>query len=591
MYIREIIYFIILIGFYACYSPSTTTTPPPIEKSTKVKIKDYSFLYDTNQTTISGYFNIALVDPLDNSTMPQGLELTNFVLDTQCIESSYKLSSDSIHFLDNIYSKKIDLNISLLEPCNQLEFTLTADKIIRSIENGDDKITIEMEKWSKIFKIYSINKKYKNIKLDIPTLEVNNNGSIKVKFLKSSNSDIESVKLTISDTSKLKFTENLNSNIYTYTQEANKTIAVKSFFKSGETDIKLEAIYIEKEKEIIAKKLFKVIILSAPINSISIVEDINRSRKRKGAFFENSYQIHAIDKYGNIANQVEHIYIGAINGIRKGENGKYLTAQNNGEIIVENNVTKFVYNNTNLDFNNINILEDKLLILAKNDKMDLSYLGAWSISKYTSSSQLNNNIFYLNKDYTNRDILADNLKFVIGNSKRYNKRTDSISIVNIDRNDTIYRINENGSTIFNGEGTFKLQYDPDLLGRSVFIYANIITKDKKRIGASINELLGGGIKDGFITSTPINIINEKNATLVLTKDIFLHTEDNLSIKNALVSASSTSGNCEIVGTYDNISSKTNSDGNAQFKITIEALGKCTVEITHIFKDTDKENYD
>ena len=590
MYLRVVIYFMVIATLFGCYSPSTTSTPPPIEKSTEVKVKDYLFLYDVNRTKISGYFNIALIDPLDNTTMPQGLELTNFVLDTQCIESSYILSPETFQLMDNIYSKKVDLNISLIEPCNQLNFTLTADKIIRSKEN--DKLTTEIEKWSKVFKIYSPKKEYKNIKIDIPTLSVDSRGDIKISFINSQNNDIESVKLTISDPQKLKFIENPDTNIYEYTQESNKTISIKSTLKSGETDIKLEALFLKDEKETIVEKLFKVIIFSAPINTISIVQDTNQSHKKVGAFFENSYQIHAIDKYGNIVNQVEEIFIGVINGVRKGENGTYLIAQNGGKLITENNTTKFIYDNNNLDFGNIDISDDKLLILAKNDRMDLSYLGSWSISPETNDTQLNNNTLYLTQNYTNqKEIPKDNLKFIIGSNKRYNQRTESLSIVNIKKDDTIYRVNEDGISIFNGIGTFKLQYDPDLLGRSVFIYANIITKDNKRVGISINELLGGGIKDGFIKSTPLAITNEKNATTTLTKDIFLHTEDNLSIRNAIVSASPTTGTCEINGTYDTTSSKTNADGNAQFQVTLEPLGSCTIEITHIFKDTEKENYD
>ncbi len=595
MYLKQIIYFIFIITFIACYSPSTATnTSKPLTKSTKVEIKDYSFFYDANQTSINGYFNISLVDPLDNRSMPQGLELTNFVLNTECMEESHNFSSSRIYLLDNIYSKKMDLNITFLKPCNQLNFTISADKIIRTIDNNssDNTLITEVESWSKVFKIYSSKIEDRNLKLDIPMLEVNSKGDIRVKFVNSLDSDIDSVKLTIIDPSQLKFTENPTNNIYSYSQDSNRTISIESGLKSGETDIKLEAIFRENGKDMIIDKLFKVTILSAPINSISIIQDPQKSHKKIGAFFENSYQIHAIDRYGNIANQIDDIYIGAVNGVREGGNGEYLTSIDGGELITENNRTRFVYNGNNLDFSTIDILDDKLLILAKNSRMDLSYLGAWSISKETNSVSLDKNTLYLKENYINdKNISTNNLKFVIGNSERYNSRLDSISIINIDKNDTMYGVDERGEYIFNGIGTFKLQYDPDLIGRSAFIYINILTKNKGRVGASINELLGGGIKDGFIKSTPVIVKNDENKSITIIKDILLSTEDNISVRYAIVSATATSGICEVVGTYDESSSKTNSDGNAPFKIVVPPLGSCTIEITHIFKDTDKGNYD
>jgi len=103
---------ILLTVSMGCYDPSTTTTETPsIPKDIKIKVKDYSFSYDTNQTAINGYFYIGLSELLDNNStqLKRSVELINFMVDTlllrDCVRTVGLASAN--HKIGSILIKKL----------------------------------------------------------------------------------------------------------------------------------------------------------------------------------------------------------------------------------------------------------------------------------------------------------------------------------------------------------------------------------------------------------------------------------------------------------------------------------------------------
>lgn len=587
------LFFIIILFFTGCYNTSDggDNNNSKNERTANIVVKDFHFKYNQNLTKIEGYFNVTLDNVLPNNTL---IQLINPLIDIKCNYNAYLFSPENLTFNTPI-RQKVDLNITFDKPCKELSFRVVAQKVISNSDENNKSLNSSIQNWQREFSI-TIPKSpthSKNINFTSSPFSLNSKNSINIKFLNENNSSllidnskIESVKVTILNKDMLSFFSNQEFE-YSYQNDNNKTIFLNSYFKSGEAYIKIEATILKDNIENLINEIYPIKILSGGISSLSIVKDSNKSQQKVGAFYQNSYQILPLDSYGNRANQGERVYIGVINGIKKDFQGKYIISTN-GSLIVEDK-TKLV--DKNFDFRNIYPSSDRVVILATKERINPAYLGDWSISHLNQNSDLSRGVLTL-KEYYNSSLKTplNNLKFIIGNKRRYNQFSDTISIVNIDKEDGIYQVDENGSI------KFKLIYEPNLFGRSVFIYAHTIpnpkiTANNKRVGVAINELLGGDLSEGFLITTPQEIMNEENITI--SKDVFLSlkTKEGFAVKNAIVSAKNIAGECQIRGTYDNSSSKTDREGEAKFVVTLPPLKSCSLKISTIFRDDEKNNFE
>ena len=580
-----------------------------------IKEIDSSFAYDNDNLNISGYTYLGLTKKVkENSKYKQEIKFTNIIATTDCNKKSFTISPEKA-IINNNDNVKINVDIVLNEICHEQTFTLSGEKVATTTYIGEDapEPVVKVDKWSKDFDLKNntdiiINTDYSGVKLSIDKMNLNTNRYATLDFIDVgdtkkllNNSDINNVKLTIQNPSMLEFLDTPNSVSLTYSGSSSKKIFLKSKFKAGVGFIKMEATV--KNRKII--EMLKIVILSGPISSMSIVLE---GSEKKGAFYENTYQIHPVDEYGNKANSGEKIYIGVVNGVKKVNSGKYLYSEKSGKITNETSNNTIFSPNLG-DLTGMDIERDKLVILADENRMYPDYLGGWSIADKTTNSNLSSGKLYLDEQYSGRQLIkTDKLRFVIGNERRYNKCVESISVADVDMDNNIYEIDDYGNAVV------KLKYDPYLLGNSVYLYANTIPssedKNSKRVGVAINELLFGT----GITVTPKNQVfdgypkeeedkddnktnEDDNKTIKKAVDIknIPKTETGIMtltvgtdlVKNTVVGVTASGEGCIL----KYIKPNTECNGIIKFTITTPAGGKCSVTYTGIAKDSDSKHFD
>ena len=321
------------------------------------------------------------------------------------------------------------------------------------------------------------------------SFEVDNKNSLVVDIVESDNNSIKidpknifSVSLT-SLNHLLSFSKD-NDHNYSATYKDNYHIDAYTGKIAGLDILDINASIFDGEKNTTISKKVPITISSGPAHSISIIY-LNSTYNEDRGLYEDSYTIHAVDKFGNPAKKGTRIYAGVVNGLDKNSsNDTYIYGDANG--IIYNNLD---LNETDFNISNTFALDnvqdsDTLVVLANEDRVDSRYLGGWNIK------DINNNQLILQSIYSGKK--TDKLTFVIGNEKRYNKYDYSIALADVDSADKSYTIDENGTA------TLKLRYGPYLVGKNVFIYAN--SQSDQRVGIAIQRLLSGtGIKSTTYT--------------------------------------------------------------------------------------------
>ena len=564
------------VTFVGCSSPSEK-----IGTGGSVEVKDYSFSYDEKNLNIAGYAYIGVSGTISNNVAyEQEVKFANFVVETKCKKKSFEITPQEVIVKSNSF-QKIEVDLKLSKTCYEPTFILRGEKIstttLIDIEGKKQEPVMKVEKWSKTLNLQGIDKgnstNYSNIKVNKNEMNLDSQESIILSFLDREDEskiieakDIQSVKLTIQNPTMLQFDNYSNPTTIVYYGDNNKIINLKSNNIAGDALIKVEATILDGKEVINIENMFSIKILSGEINTMSIILQKSES-KMVGAFYENTYQIHLVDKNGNKANAGKKIYVGVVNGV------KY-----NGIDGIINTLNQDTVFNTNtvFDINNINTDSDKLVIMANENRINPDYLGAWSIFNL-----FNNNSFSLKEPYNG--VQTNNLNFIIGDERRYNMCSDSTAVAHVDMDNNIYEIDSNG------KATMKLIYDPYLLGKTVYIYANTINKNgdetTKRVGVAIKEVLfGTGLKGDDSKGQNLEGFQDRkdgNITILATENrkisipIYLKT-DNHYAKDITIGAMA-SGDCNI----SESTSKIGCNGQADFEVTIIPRGKCNVNFTGI----------
>lgn len=320
-----------------------------------------------------------------------------------------------------------------------------------------------------------------DLSIDSTSIKINDSANLLIKIYNKddnttfiNNANVNRVNLTSNFPNMLKFDINsIQSNDVNYSNKAQNILQVDSFSKAGIAIIHASATIFDGEKNVTITQDFSTTIMSGPIRSLSLVY-VN-SNYNNGLFY-NHYIIHAIDKYGNPANKGENIYAGVVNGLELSskDNKTPLYFDNNGTLNNETPAT-FLVHSTN-EFGNVVAQRDRLIILANDSRHDSTYLGGWSIQTVD-----NNNTLTLGHDYNKT---TEQLAFVIGSEDRANTCQSTLALADVDSQDNSYRIGDNGIA------NLTLRYDPYLVGKDVYMYANAYTING-RVGTSIKEKLDG----------------------------------------------------------------------------------------------------
>ncbi len=275
-------------------------------------------------------------------------------------------------------------------------------------------------------------------------------------------------------------------------------------------------------KNSISEVSVPIIIKESSISNMSIIPI--GSRYENGLFIDK-FLIHAVDNHGNRAadgtrfttgtiNNVK-LYSNAYNGYRrnyaditdpnspdpfvdndqilpKDENERVITSSYTESatnqqgyfqdiVILEKN-DKATINRTNsllhLSSGNAGVIDtgDTLILLANKDENKAENMGAWNIGNILSTNTLQiENILPSNE-------AISGLSYVIGDKFRFNECSGTTM------NTAISSLNS--SEIVDGIAYAELRYEPSMVGKNVFIYANSRV-DGKHIGTSRKILLKG----------------------------------------------------------------------------------------------------
>lgn len=266
----------------------------------------------------------------------------------------------------------------------------------------------------------------------------------------------------------------------TYSQSSSKSLDVFSDTTAGIDVLEVTANIFNGEENVTITDTFPVTISSGPISSISIIYS---DSEYDNVFFNDTFTLHAVDKFGNPGNAGEKIYAGVVVGLTRSGSTE-LFFHNNGTISSTNGATLTLTGST-LNFNGVEIGEN-VVILASDEKLEGAYLGGWTVASTTSSS------LAFESDYVGESVSG--LRFLVGDEKRYDECELSLKVADIDDENATYVIDENGNA------TLNLRYDPYLVGKDVYIYANSYSNE--RVGTSIRKKLWGtGISASTSTCT------------------------------------------------------------------------------------------
>ena len=267
----------------------------------------------------------------------------------------------------------------------------------------------------------------------------------------------------------------VNSLIYTGEKASNaKKFRVQTFNKAGLAQVRVTATFMEGEVARTLEKVLNVTVLSGPVSAMSIIyvaSSYALAGQDGAGLFTDSYTIHAVDRYNNPVNTGQSIYVGAINGIKN-----YSTNEEGSISTVLATGTMF---DLNRDLNSSVQVGDSLVVLSGQHSYDPSYMGGWNIEQYSDSTDS----LILAENYSGAS--TDKLNYAIGGSMRpIGCGLNTVSLIDIDAENGEYTISEDGTA------TVRLQYDPLMVGRDVFLFANSAV-DGSRVGVSTKHTLTG----------------------------------------------------------------------------------------------------
>lgn len=308
---------------------------------------------------------------------------------------------------------------------------------------------------------------------------------------------IDKITFQVSDTRYFKFVDFKGQESSTLTIDndngainAENTIRVKMNDNSGTTEIEVIASIKLPDGEIYdLKNTIPVVVIKNKTASIAVNPYGTKwikSGENEGLYVEK-YIFHVVDKYGNKAKDGTSVKIGVVN-----EPKLYTLGYTDGSILnltgeLKKDKTFTIVSDATTSFTNATIdNEDNLVILPNETKNDPTYLGAWSIDYVNNADTMT-----LIDDYTgNIDPKipvgdTSGLTFVVGDEDRYNPCAKTLA------NAAFYF--PNGAEVKDGIVYAELRYQPFMVGKTVFVYANAVI-DGERIGISREmHLVGEGL--------------------------------------------------------------------------------------------------
>ena len=347
------------------------------------------------------------------------------------------------------------------------------------------------------------------------------------------------------------FNEDKNLTKYEYNLSASKYVPVYTGKYSGIETLTLSAKIFNGEKNVTITSEVPIVVESGPITSISI-NYVSSSYDTDTGLYEDTYSIHAVDKYSNPAKPGSKIVVGAIVGAK--------ITSTTGKIDYDKTLSQTQFLDTSgITFNSVDV-KDSVAIFSTSTRTDGSYLGGWIVDNKSSD----NKTLYFSNDYNGT--VTNNLVYVIGNEKRNDNCTGGVAVADFDHKDGTYEIGDDGTTLL------KLRYDRYLVGKTIALYAN--SYQDKRIGISMKRILWGT----GVTSDAKSCDNSKGSskmTCYLQFTLKLNVGNNFTMQNTNIGGYTIEckdGNYVINTTGTTY--KTDCNGHVELNITVDAGATC-----------------
>jgi invasion protein IalB len=290
----------------------------------------------------------------------------------------------------------------------------------------------------------------------------------------------------------------------------------------------------------------------------------------EGSYFVDTYTVTAKDGSGNPIYIGQKLSYGVISGIKTYSNtfsDRYATMKNEGDY-----TSLFTTHN---DFENVTS-RDSVAILPNDNKNEAYYLGGWSIK-----SKIDDNTLYLTELFGLDE--ASGLSYAVGSEARLDICSDTLTTTQIIPVDEAIKDD--------GTADFKLRYEPYMVGKDIFLYANLSLKTPREGIATKATLKGKGL-DGFQVScyNPDEDNNESThtpATCNFSHIIYLKDapEFTAAQKVKVKSYKKVDGECSAYSvTFYNYSDGWSTDCEGVMNLQIEMSGNCedksvTIEIS------------
>jgi hypothetical protein len=267
------------------------------------------------------------------------------------------------------------------------------------------------------------------------------------------------------------------------------TVAIKSLKKSGTTYIELKAdiIFHNENGSTETKQLTSYLPMGIITNGSSTMTIIpnyaDDSKKRYDAnlgLYIDTFTIHVVDKYGNKAKDGTKVHVGVVSNLKKipatGEPlyssvlaGAHISANMGTLTKTDDNKTRF---STSNNLSNVRA-DDTVVILANENNSNPLHLGGWGVRDGNSST-----LDIWHNYSVDSNTATNGLSFAIGNDKKVNRceETTATAAVYATEGYEDYLVKD-------GIVIVELRYDPYMVGKTTFIYANSTLEDK-RIGVS-----------------------------------------------------------------------------------------------------------
>lgn len=274
--------------------------------------------------------------------------------------------------------------------------------------------------------------------------------------------------------------------------KASDNVALKIGELSGTTELIFKAEIRLKEGTLSTYTLKVPLIIEK--NRSSSMAIVPVETKYDNGLFTDKFVIHVVDSYGNKAEDGTHIYTGLINNPKL---YTYALKENTDvdedvlyDIISEHNRTYFnndkgtlnrVAGTFTLPANSIDPQKDivtnldTLVILANKDEHKPENLGGWDIDSIDNDHEISLTSIHGSENISGVD-------YVIGDEYRYDECSQTVMNAAASSLET--------TEVENGLAYAELRYVPEMVGKTVFIYANAVINGK-RIGISRKVTLKG----------------------------------------------------------------------------------------------------